>query len=94
MRCGKSLLAAEVENLGDSHDFDSGMQAFEEYEASEAFVDRKMIMLLLILQLQKAKGSVCQVGLRWMWICSPVQSQNKAEASCGLLPHIPRGASD
>ena len=43
------MLAAEVENLGDSHDFDSGMQAFEEYEASEAFVDRKMIMLLLIL---------------------------------------------
>ena len=39
MRCGKSLLAAEVENLGDSHDFDSGMQAFEEYEASEALLD-------------------------------------------------------
>ena len=33
--------AAEVKNLGDSHDFDSGMQAFKEYEASEAFVDEE-----------------------------------------------------
>ena len=30
--------AAEVENFEDSHDFDTGMEAFQEYEASEAFV--------------------------------------------------------
>ena len=85
------MLAAEVENLGDSHDFDSGMQPFEEYEASEAFVVGKMIMLLLILQLQKAKGSVCQVGLRWMWICA---ISKQSGSITWTRPHIPRGASD